>query len=77
MDEKNYTSSYMYSLGPNRRSMESRSCDVDKYVGLFMHILEVFSSCACKYQTTFPLIHTSPVICKLHGSNVGIEISIL
>ena len=38
MDEKNYTSSYTCSFGPIRRYMESRSCDVEKYVGLLVHI---------------------------------------
>lgn len=41
MDDKNYTSSYIppsLSFGTIRRYMESRSCDVSKYVGLLVQI---------------------------------------
>jgi hypothetical protein len=34
----NYTSNYTSSFGAIRRYMESRSCDVSKYVGLLVHI---------------------------------------
>jgi hypothetical protein len=41
MDDKNYTSCYIplsLSFGTIRRYMESRSCDVSKYVGLLVQI---------------------------------------
>lgn len=41
MDDKNYTSKYIpffLGFGTIRRYMESRSCDVSKYVGLLVQI---------------------------------------
>jgi len=63
MDEKNYTSSYTCSCGPIRRYMESRSCDVQKYVGLLVLIENIWKLCMQMNLTKEPFIHNSPVIC--------------
>jgi hypothetical protein len=53
------------SFGTIRRYMESRSCDVSKYVGLLVQIEKYLQVVHEMNLTKEPWIHTSPVICKL------------
>jgi hypothetical protein len=77
MDEKNYTSIYTCNFGPIRRYMESRSCDVEKYVGLLVHIEKYLQVLLANesHQSTIDSCFT--VNCNLDGFRVGIGFAIL